>query len=65
MASHLERLRRELEDAIGGASDGALAQSAAGKWSSGQILEHLFLTYKNTNWGLWKVPGQGRAAGHA
>jgi hypothetical protein len=59
MASHLERLRRELEDAIGGATDDALAQATAGKWNSGQILEHLFLTYKNTNWGLGKCLAKG------
>jgi hypothetical protein len=59
MASHLERLRRELEDAIDGASDGALAQATAGKWNSGQILEHLFLTYKNTNYGVGKCLAKG------
>jgi hypothetical protein len=52
MASHLEHLRRELEDAIDGASEAALAQAPAGKWNAAQILEHLFLTYKNTNYGL-------------
>src|ERR1700690_2697708 len=59
MASHLERLRRELEDAIDGASDRALGQAPAGKWNSGQILEHPFLTYKNTNWGLGKCLEKG------
>jgi hypothetical protein len=59
MASHLERLRRELEDAIGGASDSALAQATEGKWNSGQILEHLFLTYKNSNRGLEKCLAKG------
>ena len=59
MASHLEHLRRELEAAIDGASDSALGQAPAGKWNSGQILEHLFLTYKNTNWGLGKCLEKG------
>jgi hypothetical protein len=54
MDSYLERLRRELEDAIGGAGPSDLAQAPAGKWSAGQILEHLFLTYKNTNRGIAK-----------
>jgi hypothetical protein len=54
MDSYLERLRQELEDAIGGASPSALAQAPVGKWSAAQILEHLFLTYKNTNRGLAK-----------
>jgi len=50
----LERLRQELEDAIAGASPSALAQAPAGKWNAAQILEHLFLTYKNTNRGMAK-----------
>jgi hypothetical protein len=54
MNSYLERLRREIEDATAGASAGALAQAPTGKWSSAQILEHLFLTYKNTNRGIAK-----------
>jgi len=59
MDSYLERLRRELEDATGGATAGALAQAPAGKWSAAQILEHLFLTYQNTNRGLAKCLAQG------
>ena len=54
MASHLDRLSRELQNAIGGASDSALEHAPAGKWSPGQILEHLFLTYKNSNRGVAK-----------
>jgi hypothetical protein len=54
MNSYLDRLRQELEDAIGDASLSALAQAPAGKWTAAQILEHLFLTYKNTNRGLAK-----------
>jgi hypothetical protein len=54
MDSYLERLRRELEDAIGDAGPSLLAQAPAGKWSAAQILEHLFLTYKNTNRGISK-----------
>jgi len=59
MDSYLERLRQELEDAIGGASPSALAQAPAGKWSAAQILEHLFLTYKNTNRGMAKCLEHG------
>jgi hypothetical protein len=54
MNSYLERLRQELEDAKAGASPSALAQAPAGKWNAAQILEHLFLTYKNTNRGMAK-----------
>ncbi len=59
MDSYLERLRQELEDAIGGANPSALAQAPAGKWSAAQILEHLFLTYKNSNRGIAKCLEQG------
>lgn len=55
----LERLRQELEDAIGSASPSSLAQAPAGKWNAAQILEHLFLTYKNTNRGVAKCLEQG------
>jgi len=54
MDSYLERLQQELEDAIGDADHNALAQAPAGKWNAAQILEHLFLTYKNTNRGMAK-----------
>jgi len=50
----LESLRQELEEAIAGASPSALAQAPSGKWNAVQILEHLFLTYKNTNRGMAK-----------
>lgn len=54
----LERLRQELEDAIGSASPSAWAQAPPGKWNAAQILEHLFLTYKNTNRGMAKCVEQ-------
>jgi len=59
MNSYLDRLQRELEDAVGGAGAGDLARAPAGKWSAGQILEHLFLTYKHTTRGLEKCVEQG------
>ena len=59
MDFYLERLRQELEDALEGASPSALAQAPAGKWNAAQILEHLFLTYKNTNRGMAKCLEQG------
>jgi uncharacterized protein DUF1569 len=59
MDSSLERLRQELEDATGRASPGTLAQAPAGKWNGGQILEHLFLTYQNTNRGVERCLKQG------
>src|ERR1035441_5967569 len=59
MDSYLEHLQRELEDATGSATDAGLAQAPAGKWSAAQILEHLLLTYQNTNRGLAKCLAQG------
>lgn len=59
MNSYLERLRQELEDAVGGADAGDLAKAPAGKWSARQILEHLFLTYMHTSRGLAKCLEQG------
>ena len=54
MNSCLEHLRRELESAVEGLTASAMAKASAGKWNSAQILEHLYLTYKNTNKGIAK-----------
>lgn len=59
MDSYIERLRHELEEATRRASASDLAQPPPGKWNAAQILEHLFLTYKNTNRGLAKCFEQG------
>ncbi|MGB8011591.1 MAG: DUF1569 domain-containing protein [Terriglobales bacterium] len=59
MNSYLERLRRELEEAIGDAGAAALSQAPPSKWSAAQILEHLFLTYKHTNRAIEKCLEQG------
>src|ERR1022692_2704648 len=59
MISYLERLRQELEDAVGNGSASDLGVAPAGKWSAAQILEHLFLTYKHTSRGLIKCLEQG------
>jgi hypothetical protein len=59
MISYLERLRREIEDAVGAADATDLATAPPGKWSAAQILEHLLLTYQGTNRGLMKCLEQG------
>jgi hypothetical protein len=59
MNSYLERLRQELEDAIGGASARGLREAPAGKWNAAQILEHLFLTFRMTIQGTEKCLEQG------
>lgn len=59
MDSYLERLQRELESTTAGATAAGLEQAPAGKWNAAQILEHLFLTYKNTNKGISKCLENG------
>lgn len=59
MDSYLERLRQELEDATAGATAEVMTRSAPEKWSAAQIVEHLFLTYKQTNRGLSKCLEKG------
>jgi hypothetical protein len=59
MPCDLERLRHELRDAIANISNASMEQSPAGKWSSAQVLEHLYLTYKGTNRGLAKCLEKG------
>jgi hypothetical protein len=56
---YLERLRQELEEAMGSASAGGLAQAPAGKWNAAQILEHLLLTYATTSRGTAKCLERG------
>ncbi|MGA7572708.1 MAG: DUF1569 domain-containing protein [Terriglobales bacterium] len=59
MNSYLERLRRELEEAAGGASLNDLKRAPVGKWNAAQILEHLLLTYEATNRGMAKCMEHG------
>jgi len=60
MSSHLQQLKDELAGALGDASDAALTRAPAGKWNSSHILEHLYLTYKNTNYGLARCRENGK-----
>lgn len=59
MNSHLERLRKELESTLAGTTPAQLTKSPEGKWSPAQVVEHLWLTYKNTNKGLTKCLESG------
>jgi Protein of unknown function (DUF1569) len=54
MESYLKRLQTELKTTIEGATDAAMQKAPEGKWNSDQILEHLYLSYKNTNKGIAK-----------
>jgi len=59
MDSYLERLQQELESATAGVTASGLEQGPSGKWSAAQVLEHLLLTYKNTNKGISKCLEKG------
>jgi DinB superfamily len=57
---HLERLRQEIESAVTGLSFEQLSWHAPGKWSTAEILEHLYLTYTGTLKGFARVVDGGR-----
>ncbi len=59
MDSYLAQLQQELEDAIAGATPADLSRGPAGKWSPAQVLEHLYRTYKGTNYGINKCLEKG------
>jgi hypothetical protein len=63
MDSYLEQLRRELEDTMAAAGPDGTDTPPAGKWSSSQILEHLYLTYLHTNKGMSKCLEKGKPMG--
>jgi hypothetical protein len=63
MDAYLERLQRELKDAIGDAGEDCLVQAPAGKWNAVQILEHLILSYKQTQKGLVRCLEQNAPTG--
>jgi hypothetical protein len=52
--SYLKRLQTELKTTIEGAGESAMQKAPEGKWNSEQILEHLYLSYQNTNKGIAK-----------
>ena len=54
MDHYLEKLPEELEAALQGATRDAMQKAPAGKWNSAEIVEHLYLTYTNTNKGIAK-----------
>jgi len=59
MHAYLERLRKELEDAIGGTTAESLSRGPSGKWTAAEVLEHLYLTYTQTNRALAKCLEEG------
>lgn len=60
VAPELEAVRRATQNATRSASAEALARAPEGKWSSLQVLEHLFLSYTATTKGLLQSLEAGR-----
>lgn len=60
MDPHLERLQREIASTIAGLSAEQLNRRAPGKWSVGEVLEHLYLTYTGTSKGFERVVQAGK-----
>ena len=59
MDSYLEKLRQELEETMTVAGPERMGEGPAGKWTPTQVLEHLYLTYYNTNKGIAKCLEKG------
>ncbi|HYM78836.1 MAG TPA: DUF1569 domain-containing protein [Candidatus Dormibacteraeota bacterium] len=60
MDPHLERLQREIDQAVAGLSAEQLSRHSPGKWCSTEILEHLCLTYTGTIKGFGRVVAAGK-----
>lgn len=60
MDFYLERLQNAIASVTDGMSDGALAWHPDGKWSTAEILEHLYLTYTGTTKGLERCLESGK-----
>jgi len=45
---HLQRLQSEIQAAIAGLSAEQFSRHPPGKWSAGEVLEHLYLSYTGT-----------------
>ena len=57
----LQTLRQEIGSAIAGLAATQLAVHPPGKWSTAEVIEHLYLTYTGTTKGFQRV----EAAGHS
>lgn len=57
---HLKCLDHEIAEAIAGLSSGQLSARPFNKWSIGEILEHLYLTYTGTTKGLSRILEAGK-----
>ena len=60
MDFYLERLQKAIASATDGMSEEALNWHPAGKWSTAEILEHLYLTYTGTTKGFERCLQSGK-----
>ncbi len=60
MDSRLDKLRETLEAAVEGMSSEQWSSHLPGKWSAGDVLEHLYLSYVGTINGLERVMRSGK-----
>jgi hypothetical protein len=60
MDFRLEKLKENLESAVGGMSSEQLSRHLPGKWCAAEVLEHLYLTYTGTITGLERVLRKGK-----
>ncbi|HXB22775.1 MAG TPA: DUF1569 domain-containing protein [Candidatus Solibacter sp.] len=61
-AQNLRLVQEAIDSAIAGMTEEQLAWHPEGKWSSAQILEHLFLVFVNSTKGLNQLLADGRPA---
>jgi Protein of unknown function (DUF1569) len=60
MDPHLSQLQVEIASAIAGLTEQERSEHAPGKWSTAEILEHLYLTYTGTTKGFQRVLEAGK-----
>ena len=63
MDSYLERLQQAIASSMHGMSDKDLIRRTEGKWSAGEVLEHLNLTYTGTSKGFERCLQAGKPRG--
>ncbi len=60
MDIRLDKLKESLQSAVEGMSSEELSWHPPGKWSAGELLEHLYLTYTGTIKGFERVVSKGK-----
>src|SRR2546429_9991276 len=65
MDSYLDRLRTAIASATSGMTAGDLTRHREGKWSTAEVLEHLYLSYTGTTKGCERCLQAGRPLSRA